>query len=169
MPPGLPVLDERAHGGVPTLTEVLELKPPQGLLPGAGPEVVDDGLAGPATAEPTAEPAQASPASALDAVAEEAPLVTPLPACAAQDDGGPAAPPPAAATMDADALVAQVLAELAPRIDLMFEARLREALAPALAQAADALIRDTRGGLSATLRELVQEAVARALRRRAGH
>ncbi len=132
------MLDECPHGGVPTLTEVVELKPPQGAAPGAAPHVSDDEGPGGAVTEPRAEPTQAVLA------------------------------PPAAAAVDADALVAQVLSELAPRIDLMFEARLREALAPALAQAADALIRDTRGGLSATLRELVQEAVVRALRRRAG-
>lgn len=162
------MLDERPHGGVPTLTEVLELKPPQGAPPSAAPQALNDDAPGFATAEPKADPAPAWPAPAPDAAAGETPLATPAPACAAQAEAGQAVPPPPAAALDADALVAQVLAELAPRIDLMFEARLREALAPALAQAADALIRDTRGGLTATLRELVQEAVVRALRRRAG-
>jgi hypothetical protein len=76
---------------------------------------------------------------------------------------------PAPALPDTQALVTQVLAELAPRIDMLFESRLREALAPALARAADGLIRDTRGDLSGTLRELVEEAVVRALQRRTGH
>lgn len=75
-------------------------------------------------------------------------------------------PAGAPTAVDAQALIEQVLAELAPRIDRLFEARLREALAPALARAADGLIRDTRAELSATLHDLVQEAVARVLQER---
>jgi hypothetical protein len=75
-----------------------------------------------------------------------------------------AAPPP---VIDEAALVEQVLLALAPRIDMLFEARLREAVAPALARAADGLIRETRDELGAVLLALVQEAVARALDRRA--
>ena len=70
------------------------------------------------------------------------------------------------AERDAAHLVDEVLAELAPRIDLLLESRLREALAPALARAADVLIRDARQPLNQTLRELVEEAVARAMTRR---
>jgi len=84
---------------------------------------------------------------------------------------GVADPPAASAEAtapDAGALVDAVLAELAPRIDMLLESRLRERLAPALARAADGLIRDARDGLTTTLRELVDEAVARALKRRAG-
>lgn len=164
MPAGRAVPDERPHGSVPTLTEVLELKPPQGQLPGSAFEVASDVRPGPAVTELAAAPAPALAgfvAPAADAAQE------PL-ACPAQAGAGQAGPALPTGTMaDADLVVAQVLSELAPRIDMMFEARLREALAPALAQAADALIRDTRGGLSATLRELVQEAVVRALQRRA--
>ena len=46
-----------------------------------------------------------------------------------------AAAAPGSAGIEADSLVAAVLAELLPRIDLMFELRLREAFAPALARA----------------------------------
>ena len=70
---------------------------------------------------------------------------------------------PAAA---ADELSAEVLFELEQRIDSLFESRLREALAPALARAADGLIRDARHELSGALREMVEEAVTRALERR---
>ena len=73
----------------------------------------------------------------------------------------PVVPGPVA--IEAGTLVDQVLAELAPRIDVLFEARLREALAPAVARAADGLIRDTRDELSPVLRALVAEVVARAL------
>jgi hypothetical protein len=60
--------------------------------------------------------------------------------------------------------VALVLALLEPRIGTLLENRLREALAPALARAADGLIRDVRAELAPTLRSLVEEAVAQALR-----
>lgn len=80
-----------------------------------------------------------------------------------------AAPTTAAlsASIDAHALVSQVLAELQPRIDMLFESRLREALAPALARVADGLIRETRDELSGALRDLVEDAVTRAQQRRA--
>lgn len=61
-------------------------------------------------------------------------------------------------------LVGQVLALLEPRVGALLEARLREALAPALARAADGLIRDVQAELAPTLRSLVEEAVAQAQR-----
>jgi hypothetical protein len=72
------------------------------------------------------------------------------------------------ATPDTASLVNEVLAELQPRIDMLFESRLREALAPALARAAEGLIRDARGELGSALHELVDDAVKRALQRRGG-
>jgi hypothetical protein len=60
--------------------------------------------------------------------------------------------------------VAQVLALLEPRIGDLLATRLREALAPAVARAADGLIRDVQAELGPTLRSLVEEAVAQALR-----
>ena len=87
------------------------------------------------------------------------------------DDAAPTAPgsatPEAAAepgAVGAGDLVAQVLALLEPRIGALLEAQLREALAPALARAADGLIRDVRAELAPTLRGLVEEAVAQASR-----
>lgn len=65
-------------------------------------------------------------------------------------------------------LVAEVLAELQPRLDMLFESRLREALAPALARAAEGLIREARGELGTALHGLVSDAVKRALQRRSG-
>ena len=59
-----------------------------------------------------------------------------------------------------------VLAELLPRIEMLLEERLREALAPALARAADGLIRDAREQLAGTLQGLVQEAVNKLLDQR---
>lgn len=63
-------------------------------------------------------------------------------------------------------LSAEMLFELEQRIDSLFESRLREALAPALARAADGLIREARLELSGALRGLVDDAVTRALERR---
>ena len=72
------------------------------------------------------------------------------------------------AAPDGAAIVNEVLAELLPRIDMLFESRLREALAPALARAAEGLIREARGELGSALHELVDDAVKRALQRRGG-
>ena len=59
-----------------------------------------------------------------------------------------------------------MLADLQRQLDLMLEVRLREALAPALARAADALIRDARKELTGALRDAVARAVAQELARR---
>ena len=66
----------------------------------------------------------------------------------------------------ADELSAEVLFELEQRIDSLFEARLREALAPALARATDGLIREARQELSVALREMFEDAVTRSRERR---
>ncbi len=74
----------------------------------------------------------------------------------------------APAMVEPSELTAEVLFELESRIDALFEARLREALAPALARVADGLIREAREELSQRLREMVHEAVTRALERHTG-
>lgn len=71
--------------------------------------------------------------------------------------------PPTAAS---DVLSSEVLFELEQRIDSLFESRLRKALAPALARAADGVIREARQELSGLLRDLVEDAVTQALERR---
>jgi hypothetical protein len=77
-------------------------------------------------------------------------------------------PPPIAhrAPFDEEAIVARVLEELEPRVAALLEARVSEALAPALARAADGLIRDSRKELSGALRELVEESLAQVQRER---
>lgn len=105
--------------------------------------------------EPTSAPDEAA-----DVLNDEpAPLPSEVPVAPA----GVAEP-----TLDTQALVSEVLAELQPRIDMLFESRLREALAPALARAAEGLIREARGELGSALHELVHDAVQRALQRRGG-
>lgn len=82
----------------------------------------------------------------------------PLTDAASEPAAAQAAPP------DAGALVALVLAALEPQLGAWLDARLHAALAPALARAAEGLIRDAREELALTLRELVEESVAQALR-----
>ncbi len=87
----------------------------------------------------------------------------------AVSDSGPDTEVPAIASAEVQAalrLSAEVLFELEQRVDTVFEARLREALAPALARAADALIRDARQELAGALRVMVEDAVTQALERR---
>jgi hypothetical protein len=137
------VIEEQPpHGAdrVPTLTEVLEFDaPPAG-----------------AEAETASEAAFEAPVQAPPDASWGAPMADAAPAIEAPG------PPP----VDTQALVAEVLADLQPRLDMRFEARLREALAPALARVAEGLIREARDELGSALQELVDDAVKRALQRR---
>ena len=72
----------------------------------------------------------------------------------------------AAPVIDEAALTARILASLQQKIDLMLEYRLREALAPSLARATDLVIREARDELAATLRDIVERAVAQESARR---
>ena len=101
----------------------------------------------------------------------QAPIV-PAPALATVAAAAPAAPTvtaaplvPAASINEAQ-LTQRVLVDLQRQIDLMLEVRLREALAPVLARAADALIRDARKELTVALRDAVARSVAQELARR---
>lgn len=62
-------------------------------------------------------------------------------------------------------IVQNVLTELQRRADLMLEYRLRETLTPILARLCDALIKDARQDLAATMRDVVSRAVAQELAR----
>jgi hypothetical protein len=76
--------------------------------------------------------------------------------------------PPGASMPDEAQLTQNILADLQRQIDLMLEYRLREAIGPALARTADALIREVRTDLAASMRELVARAVAQELARHRG-
>lgn len=65
-------------------------------------------------------------------------------------------------------LSAEVMFELSQRIDSLLEARLREALSPALARVAERLIHEARLELGHVLKELVEDAVTRAIERHTG-
>ena len=98
-------------------------------------------------------PALATVAAAAPAAPSAAPTVT-------------AAPLVPAAPINEAQLTQRVLVDLQRQIDLMLEVRLREALAPVLARAADALIRDARKELTVALRDAVARSVAQELARR---
>ena len=65
-------------------------------------------------------------------------------------------------------LVQRVLADLQRQTDLMLDYRLREVLTPLLARATDNLIREARGELASTLRDVVARAVAQEMARHRG-
>jgi hypothetical protein len=67
--------------------------------------------------------------------------------------------------IDAERLVAEVMLGVQQRIDAVFAERLRDALAPALARASEAVIAEARDALASGLREAVEKAVAQELAR----
>ena len=75
---------------------------------------------------------------------------------------------PVASVLSEEQLSQRVLADLQHQIDLMIEVRLREVLTPLLQRTADSLVRDARGELASTLREIVARAVAQELARHRG-
>ena len=62
-------------------------------------------------------------------------------------------------------VINRVLTDLQIQIDLMFESRLREVLAPLLERAAERLVRDARSELASTLHAAVALAVTKELER----
>lgn len=104
----------------------------------------------------------AAAVAVLEAGPQEGPAADRVPTLTEVVELGVAAPPQGQLP-DHGELVALVLVELGPRVEGLFEERLQEALAPALARAADGLIRDARAQLAGTLQALVSEAVTRVL------
>ena len=102
-------------------------------------------------------------ATVVSPVAAAAPVV-PAPVAAAPAEPSPAAPAPPQPSEGE--LVDRVLANLHRQVDLALEVKLREALAPVLARATDAIVREARRELTSTLRELVARAIAQELARR---
>lgn len=74
----------------------------------------------------------------------------------------------AAHEVDEEEIVQRVLTDLQRQIDLMLEIKLREALAPALTRATDALMREARNELASTLRDVVSRAVSQEIARHRG-
>ena len=75
---------------------------------------------------------------------------------------------PVASVLSEEQLSQRVLVDLQHQIDLMIEVRLREVLTPLLQRTADSLVRDARGELASTLREIVARAVAQEVARHRG-
>lgn len=67
--------------------------------------------------------------------------------------------------VDEDELVARVLVELQHYVGLTLEDRMREAIEPALALAAETLVRELRSELAATLHAVVARSVSEELER----
>jgi hypothetical protein len=150
---------------LPTLTEVLEVGqgPSVGTMPD-GPPPPNDVPAFDLSFPPAA-PVEAGAETASTASIEPPAAVCALPplepAAAVTALAAPGEPP---ARLDTQALVNLVLTQLESRLGEVLEDRLGAALAPALARAADTLIRDARLVSRQTLRALVEEAVAQVLR-----
>jgi hypothetical protein len=64
-----------------------------------------------------------------------------------------------------DEIVERVLGEVQRQVDLMLEYRMREVLTPVLTRVADQIIREARGELASTLRDVVARAVAQEIAR----
>lgn len=107
---------------------------------------------------PESVDATVRPGAAAEAPPREADLAAAAPSTPVQAE-------PPAQTLTEDQLIQRVLAEVQHQVDLMLEYRLREALTPLLARAADNLIREARGELASTLRDVVARAVAHELAR----
>ena len=75
---------------------------------------------------------------------------------------------PQAAPPTEDELRKAILADVQHQVDQMLEVRLREALAPAITRLTDALVREARGELASSLRDIVSRAVAQELSRHRG-
>jgi 3-oxoacyl-ACP reductase-like protein len=136
--------------GIPTLTEVVPWPGPAPIAPLPVPPLVPPQVPPAEVHAPSVAPA-AAPTVAAVPVATSAPVVA----------SAPDAP------INESQLAQRILADLQRQIDLMLEVRLREALAPVLARATDALIRDARKELTTAMRDAVARSVAQELARRA--
>jgi len=116
-----------------------ESKPPQRVLPTLT-EII---------ADLRAEPDAVAPAPRGEAAVASDPLV-------------------AAALVQEERIAQRVIEQLQARIDLLFEHRLRDALAAAVTRMHVALAEDARKELSRALREVVQQAVAEEVQRQRG-
>ena len=87
--------------------------------------------------------------------------MVPAPEADAPAGGAAASATPEGA--DQDQLVDEMLDAIQQRIDVLYEYRVREALAPALARLADRVVHELRDSLAETVREVVTRAVAEEL------
>lgn len=136
-------LPHDAPGHLPTLTEVVDWP-----LRTAG--------SGPAKSSEPGSERQATPESVTVFKPESVPESGPAPGPV--HGASPALP-------SEEWLTERVLVDLQRQLDLLLEYRMRELLTPLLNRAADGLVRDARGALASTLRDLVSGIVAQELAR----
>lgn len=101
----------------------------------------------------------------LTEVVSDLPVAPPLPLPPPVEADIAPEPLSAGAPTEEDRVAEQVLADLQPRIDALFEHRLRDALAPRLARVQATLVDEMRVEVAAALREIVAQAVAEQLAR----
>ncbi len=150
---------ERDRGGrrVPTLTEVISPSTTVDLLldvPGDAVASAFIGLAG-QVVDPV-DPAPGAEELTIPFTRTSIPQVSALLA---------AVEPTVEAEQAEQRLVADIMLDLQSQIEASFEARLRDALVPLLARAAEAMLLETREQFSAMLRDMVAKAVAQELAR----
>ena len=114
---------------------------------------------------PTRVPTLTEVVAIPEATAAPVPAVAPV---SAAPVAAPQMPVAATRSPDEDELVQRVLADVQRQVELMLEVKLREALAPVLTRATDALMREARNELASTLREVVARAVAQEMARHRG-
>jgi hypothetical protein len=97
----------------------------------------------------------------LTEVVQDVPVAPPTTAVPPRVEADIASDPLLAAALIQEARIAEeVLASLQPRIDLLFEHRLRDALAPLLTRVYAALAQEMRVEVAAALRDVVAQVVA---------
>ena len=158
-------------GTIPTLTEVVAW--PDAVLAVEETVPVQSAPVAPPIPAPAPTPVAAAPESvhAVEPIAPPAPVQAavpaPVPATPAMSAAAPATTTRPTTASPADVQLTQrVLADLQRQVELMLEVRLREALAPILARASDALVRDARKELTAAMRDIVSRSIARELGKR---
>ena len=91
---------------------------------------------------------------------DEGPAVLPSPPPVPMHIPAPLVSHAPASPVSEDEVVQRVVSGLEEQLDLMFDHRIREAVAPALARAADGLMTDLRDQLVSVLQDMVTRAVA---------
>lgn len=121
---------------------------------------------GPVVAEPRPKPPAARLPTLTEVVLEGGARPPGVPAAAGPAPAAADPDPGAGPAVDEARIVDAVMAGLQPRIDLMLEYRLREALAPLLARATESIVQEARAELAHTLRDVVARAVSQEVVRR---
>jgi hypothetical protein len=150
---------ERGRGGrrVPTLTEVISPPTTVDLLLDVPGDATASAFIG--IVEPEPDPAGPVPGAAEPTVPFSRTSIPSVSALLA------AVEPSVEAQQAQQRLVADILLDVQAQVDASFEARLRDALVPLLARAAETMLLETREQFSALLREVVAQAVAEQLAR----